>query len=70
MKKLIVDTETSGLPSNWKAYDEDTTIWPRVVEIAWIVLDYEDKTIISKNVFIHIFASLSQIYKLNHEKTI
>ena len=52
MKKLIVDTETSGLPSNWKAYDEDITIWPRLVEIAWIVLDYEDKTIISKNFII------------------
>ena len=32
---LIFDTETTGLPKNWKAPLTDTDNWPRVVQIAW-----------------------------------
>ena len=35
-KILFLDTETTGLPSNWKApYNE----WPRLVQLAYIVTD-------------------------------
>jgi len=32
---LIFDTETTGLPKNWKAAVTDTDNWPRCVQIAW-----------------------------------
>ena len=36
---LIVDTETTGLPRNWKATITDTDNWPRCVQIAWQLHD-------------------------------
>ena len=33
---LIIDTETTGFPSNWNAKPDDTSVWPRIVTIAWI----------------------------------
>lgn len=36
MKLLFVDTETTGLPKNWKAPATDIDNWPRVVEFAAI----------------------------------
>jgi len=38
---LFFDTETNGLPKNWKAPVSDTNNWPRLVQIAWIL--YDDK---------------------------
>lgn len=32
---LIFDTETTGLPRNWKAPMTDTYNWPRCIQIAW-----------------------------------
>ncbi|MDO9518266.1 MAG: 3'-5' exonuclease [Methanosarcinaceae archaeon] len=32
---LIFDTETTGLPLNWKAPITDLNNWPRLVQIAW-----------------------------------
>ena len=39
MKTLIIDTETSGLPSSFNAEFTDTNAWPRIVEIAWLKLN-------------------------------
>jgi len=39
MKTLVFDTETSGLPSSYRASFSDIHVWPRIVEIAWIVFD-------------------------------
>ena len=36
---LIFDTETTGLPKNWKAPITDTDNWPRCVQIAWQLHD-------------------------------
>ena len=36
---LIFDTETTGLPKNWKAPISDTDNWPRCVQIAWQLHD-------------------------------
>lgn len=38
---LFFDTETTGLPSNWKAPVTDTDNWPRIVQIAWILSNKE-----------------------------
>ncbi len=36
---IIFDTETTGLPRNWKAPITDTDNWPRVIQIAWQLHD-------------------------------
>ena len=32
---LIYDTETTGLPRDWKAPLTDSDNWPRLVQLAW-----------------------------------
>ena len=39
MKYLFFDTETSGLPKNWKAPTSDIDNWPRVVQLAYVITD-------------------------------
>ena len=36
---LFFDTETTGLPRNWKAPVSDLTNWPRLVQLAWLTYD-------------------------------
>ena len=36
---LIFDTETTGLPLNWKAPLTDFNNWPRMVQLAWQIHD-------------------------------
>lgn len=36
---LFFDTETTGLPRNWKAPVSNVNNWPRMVQIAWLVYD-------------------------------
>ena len=36
---LFFDTETTGIPKNYKAPASDTKNWPRLVQIAWLVAD-------------------------------
>lgn len=36
---VFFDTETTGLPKNWKAPITDTDNWPRVTQLAWQVYD-------------------------------
>ncbi len=36
---IIFDTETTGLPRDWKAPISDTSNWPRVVQLAWQIHD-------------------------------
>ncbi|MDD2380963.1 MAG: 3'-5' exonuclease [Mariniphaga sp.] len=36
---LFFDTETTGLPRNWRAPITDLNNWPRMVQIAWILSD-------------------------------
>ena len=40
---LFFDTETTGLPRNWKAPVTDLNNWPRMVQIAWILSDSFNK---------------------------
>ena len=42
---LIFDTETTGLPKNFKAPITDTDNWPRVVQLAWQLHDENGKII-------------------------
>ena len=36
---LFFDTETTGLPINWKAPVQNVNNWPRMVQIAWLLYD-------------------------------
>ncbi|GAA4823900.1 3'-5' exonuclease [Algivirga pacifica] len=36
---LFFDTETTGLPKNWKAPMTDLDNWPRVIQLAWAMYD-------------------------------
>lgn len=36
---LFFDTETTGLPNNWKAPSSATNNWPRMVQIAWVLTE-------------------------------
>lgn len=46
---LIFDTETTGLPKNWKAPITDTDNWPRMVQLAWQCHDVEGNFLFAKN---------------------
>ena len=38
-KYLFFDTETTGVPRNYKAPMQDTANWPRLVQLAWLLVD-------------------------------
>jgi DNA polymerase-3 subunit epsilon len=38
---LFFDTETTGIPRNYKASVSDLKNWPRLVQIAWLLTDEE-----------------------------
>lgn len=44
MRILFFDTETNGLPARRHAGPEETDNWPRVVQIAWQLLDFPLET--------------------------
>ncbi len=46
---LVFDTETTGLPKNWKAPLTDTDNWPRMVQLAWQCHDKEGNFLFAKN---------------------
>ena len=49
---LIFDTETTGLPKNWKAPITDTDNWPRCIQIAWQLHDEMGELIEDQNYLI------------------
>ncbi len=44
----LFDTETTGLPKNYKATVTDLKNWPRMIQIAWLSYDYNQKMIDEK----------------------
>jgi len=40
---IFFDTETTGLPKNWKAPVTDVDNWPRITQLAWQVYDKDGK---------------------------
>ena len=38
-KYLFFDTETTGIPQDYKAPCTDTDNWPRLVQLGWILTD-------------------------------
>lgn len=46
---LFFDTETTGLPKNWKAPVTNLNNWPRLVQLAYLVYDFDGNLIHSCN---------------------
>lgn len=72
---LFFDTETTGLPLNWKAPVTDINNWPRLVQLAYLNYDSsgnkisEGDFIIKPNGFI-IPKESSNIHGITHERAI
>ena len=49
---LIFDTETTGLPRDWKAPITDKENWPRLVQLAWQVHDANGRLISAQNMLV------------------
>lgn len=49
---LFFDTETTGLPRNWKAPVSDLSNWPRLVQLAWLHYDKDGNKIGGNNFII------------------
>lgn len=45
MQYLFFDTETNGLPRNYKGDIYDLENWPRVIQLAWILFDDNGKVL-------------------------
>ncbi|MGB0525555.1 MAG: exonuclease domain-containing protein [Flammeovirgaceae bacterium] len=75
MMYLFFDTETTGLPQNWKAPVQQVNNWPRLVQIAWLMYDVqgnllkEQQYIIKPNGFT-IPKAASNVHGITTEKAI
>lgn len=46
MKVIVFDTETTGLPTDYNASFTDSSKWPHIIQLAYIVFDTETKEIL------------------------
>ena len=72
---LFFDTETTGLPRNWKAPVTDLNNWPRMIQIAWILSDNNGNRIKSDDFIIKpenfkIPLDASRVHGISTEKAI
>ena len=72
---LFFDTETTGLPRNWKAPVTDLNNWPRMIQIAWIFCDDKGNRIESEDFIIkpenfEIPRDASRVHGISTEKAI
>lgn len=75
MRILFFDTETTGLPKDWKAPVEQLDNWPRLVQIAWQVYNQEGDLLeeheyIIKPVGFIIPSEASVVHKITTEKAL
>ncbi len=70
---LFFDTETTGLPRDYKAPISDSDNWPRIVQIAWSIYDIEGNAwesysyVIRPNGFI-IPEEVARIHRVTQER--
>jgi DNA polymerase III subunit epsilon len=72
---LFFDTETTGLPKNWKAPLSDLRNWPRMVQLAWLLYDKNGKKVsggdyIIKPVGFTIPSEASRIHGITTERAL
>ena len=72
---LLFDTETNGLPKDWKAPVEKTDNWPRLVQLAWLLFDEQENEIsrgnyIIKPVGFEITSESAAIHRIPQERAL
>jgi len=72
-KILFLDTETNGLPRDFKAPYTDTRNWPRIVQLAWAVHDADGQKVKERSFIIRpdnwmIGAETSNIHGITTER--
>ncbi len=72
---LFFDTETTGLPRNWKAPVTDLNNWPRLVQLAFQLYDNNGKRISDGDYIVKpdgfiIPADASRVHGISHERAI
>ena len=72
---LFFDTETTGLPRNWKAPVTDLNNWPRLVQLAYLLYDSDGNKISGGDFIIKpegfiIPADVSRIHGITHERAL
>lgn len=70
---LFFDTETTGIPLNYKAPSSDTQNWPRLVQLAWILTDENGNRILTGNLIVkpdgfNIPADASKVHGISTER--
>lgn len=70
---LFFDTETTGLPRNWKAPVTDLNNWPRLVQLAWLFFDKDGNKLSGKDYIVKpegftIPAESSKIHGISTER--
>jgi DNA polymerase-3 subunit epsilon len=70
---LFFDTETTGLPRNWKAAVTDLNNWPRLVQLAWLIYDNDgnflgNKDFIIKPIGFKIPMNVTALHGITNEK--
>jgi len=72
---LFFDTETTGLPRNWKAPVTDLNNWPRLVQLAYLLYDSDGNEISGGDFIIKperfiIPDDVSRIHGITHERAV
>jgi len=74
-KYLFIDTETTGLPIDWKAPVERVNNWPRLVQVAWIICNDDGQVNEEKEYIIYpenfvIPADATKVHKISNDMAI
>jgi DNA polymerase III subunit epsilon len=72
---LFFDTETTGLPRNWKAPITDLNNWPRLVQLAYLLYDSAGNQVTGSDFIIKpdgfvIPADVSRIHGITHQRAL
>ncbi|MEP4533745.1 MAG: 3'-5' exonuclease [Cyclobacteriaceae bacterium] len=70
---LFFDTETTGLPRNWKAPVTDLTNWPRLVQLAYLMYDINGNKVSGGDFIIKpegftIPSDASRVHGISHDR--
>ena len=76
MKVIVFDTETTGLPEDYNAPLTDSSKWPYIIQLSYIVfntktkevLEFTDR-IISLDPAVHISPESINVHKITHERS-
>jgi DNA polymerase-3 subunit epsilon len=69
---IIIDTETSGMPTHFDMPLDDTTSWPGILQVAWLVLDHDGNLVKEENHYlknrgIEIDQQAQQLHGITHQ---